>query len=290
MDDFNYLEEPPPIHRTVVHPEPRRKTGLLAARPSRPSAPPADRDYGAAAQSSSGKGVLLSLGLVVVVIAQTWLYFGLRGDLAELRTRHEQAQSSLAQLWESAKGLDQDRMVRLALLADSIRSVFDYAQGQIQVWGQRLDENDRNTVMAAQTLNLRLDRFATADQVHRSRVDALERQDRTHSYAFEALSRRAQLQESSMRDVSSSVAWLRESLGRVNSTLAALEQQYAAYGQLGRRVESLSGWADEFRRAGLSGDAVQNQFSALSSELRRIRIRVDSLRTTGRIVTSSDPR
>ncbi|MGH7462327.1 MAG: hypothetical protein ACREMA_15050, partial [Longimicrobiales bacterium] len=74
----------------------------------------------------------------------------------------------------------------------------------------------------------------------------------------------------------------------------ALERRQATwasdYVQLGRRVETLSSWADGFRRAGLSGDVVQGQFSTLTNELRRIRIRVDSLRPVGRAVTSSDTR
>lgn len=292
MDDFNYLEEPPPIVR--VNPaEARRKSGLHAAGSNRSSAPPGSRDAGAVAQPRSGNGVLLKLTALVVLSVQGWLYLGVRGDLADLRTRLEQAHKSLGQVWESAQGLDQDRMGRLGLLADSIRSVFDYTQGQVQQWdttyanlGQRLDENDN----ARGVVNTRLDGFARADQVQRSRLDALERNDRTHSFAFEALSRRAQIQEANTHDVNATVASLRETLGKLDASLAVLEQQHASFGQLGRRVESLSGWADGFRRAGLSGDAVQGQLSALADDLRRIRIRVDSLRPPPRAVTSSEPR
>ena len=88
-----------------------------------------------------------------------------------------------------------------------------------------------------------------------------------------------------MHDVGSSVNMLRETLGRLDDGLVSLQQRIQAstsgYAQLGRRVESLTGWADQFRRAGLSADAVQGQLSALSDELRRIRVRVDSLRPSG---------
>jgi chromosome segregation ATPase len=219
---------------------------------------------------------------VALLVLQGWVVLGVRSDLAELRNRLEQAQSSVGQVWESAKGLDQDRMGRLGLLADSIRLVFDYAQGQIQQWetnyanlAQRLDENDQ----ARAAVNTRLDGLARADQVHRSWLDALERQDRTQSVAFEALVRRAQTQEASTNDVSVTIASLRGTLGRMDDALAALERRYTAASS---RVESLSGWAEGFRRVGLSADAVQGQFSALSNELRRIRIRVDSLRPVRR--------
>lgn len=283
MDDFNYLEEPPPIQRTVNPVETGRKPGLLAARSKVPSAPSAARDVGTAARPQSGNGVLLSLAALAVLIVQGWLYLGVRGDLADLRTRLEQSHSSLDQVSELAKGLDQDRMGRLGLLADSIRSVFDYAQGQVQLWSQRLDEND-----------MARDGLERADQAQRTRLDALERQDRTHSYAFEALSRRAQTQETSTYNVSATVSYLRETLGKLDAALAAVEQRHAAstseYGQLSRRVESVSVWADGFRRAGLSGESVQFRFSALGDEIRRLRMRVDSLRPMGRAITSSDNR
>ncbi len=222
-----------------------------------------------------------------MLIVQGWLLHGARSDIGDLRTRLDQAHTSLGQIWETAKGLDQDRMRRLALLADSIRSVFDYAQGEVRLWSQRLDENDRNTAT-------RLDDFARADQVQLLRLDGLERQNRTYSSAFEALARRAQSQETSARDFSTTVASLRATLGRLDGELAALEQRHAAststYAQLGRRVESLSGWADGFRQAGLSGEAVQGRFSTLADELRRIRIRVDSLRPMVRTAVSSETR
>jgi hypothetical protein len=44
------------------------------------------------------------------------------------------------------------------------------------------------------------------------------------------------------------------------------------------RVDGLTGWVDGFRRVGLSGEAVADRLSALTDELRRVRLRVDSIR------------
>ena len=139
------------------------------------------------------------------------------------------------------KGLDQDRMERIAMLGDSIRSVFDYAQGEVQGWQQRLDETDR-------VVSNRLDDFADVDRAQRSRLDALERQNRTYSSAFEALVRRAQTQESTAHNVSASVSSLRATLAKLDAELAALEERQTAsttaFAQLGRRMDGFSMWAD----------------------------------------------
>jgi chromosome segregation ATPase len=165
----------------------------------------------------------------------------------------------------------------------------------------RVDENARTTargdtaiLKSMRGLNTRLEVAARADLAQRSRLDALERQDRTHSYAVEALLRRTQTQEASMQDVGSTVAFLRTTLSKLDSDLDMLQQRLAAsssaQGQLGRRVESLSGWADGFRRAGLSADAVHGQLASLSDEVRRIRMRVDSLRPLARRMTARSDR
>jgi hypothetical protein len=285
------LEEPPPIHRASYAGKNRGKGGLFGGQPSR-SPTPRGRDLGAVAPSDSPKTVLLVLVFLVVLIVQGFLYRGVRRDLAEQRTRLEQTNTELAQVWESAKGLDQDRMAQLALLADSLRSMLDSAQSKVELWEetyatmeQRLDDKYRSISTTSPA-----PRTSRSDPAGLSRLDALERQDRTHRYAFEALSRRAQTQERATRDVSTSLAALRETLRRMDVALAQQPGTASASGQLYRRVESLAGWADGFRRAGLSGDAVQRQFSTLSDELRRIRLRVDSLRPMSRAVTSSDIR
>jgi hypothetical protein len=268
MDNINYLEEPPPIQRVLES----RKSGAFGARSNSYSAPRSGQDTAAPNRSSAG-AVLVSIAALAVLSVQGWIYFSVRAELADMHARVEQAHDALAQVWESAKGLDEDRMGQLTQLADSLRTAFDYAQLQ----AQQLDADHANGG------NARLEGLENA--VERERMDALERRDRTHSMAFEALSRRAQIQEANMRELSSSVASLRATLSRMDGALAAVERQ----NPLGRRMESALGWVDDFRRAGLSADAVQSQFSALSIELRRIRVRVDSLRPMGRAVSSLEP-
>jgi hypothetical protein len=308
MDEIEYfenLEEPPPIHRFAARVETPRRFGLLAVWTSRSSGPRPSRDVGPPPRRRSKRSIiLLALAALVVLGAQGWMLYGLtrvRNDLVAVDTRLNEARNSLGLVWESTKRLDADRMARLGSLADSIRWVLEYAQGEVRLWettyanlGQKLDENARNATGALRVLNTRLDGFARADLTQRTRLDALERQDRTQSSAFEALSRRTVTQETATHDVTAMVVALRETLGNLDNELDRLQQRFAssnsAYGQLGRRVESLAGWADGFRRAGLSGDALQGQLASLTDELRRIRVRVDSLRPMARTVMSSDTR
>jgi hypothetical protein len=282
MSEYNYLEEPPPPSRPPVYqPEPRRKLGLFAARPARPSSSaPAVRDSGGATQRSSGKGILLSLAVLVVLGVQGWLLHGARRDLAALRKGLELTHGSLGLVWESSKKIDQDWTGQLAQLNDSIRSMRDYTQIAVQ---QRLEENER-------AVNTRLEDFTRGEQLRLARFDALERQDRVHSSAFEALLRRAQAQETSTRDASATVASMRATLNRMDATLLSMEQRTSTYGQLSRRVENVLGWAEGFRQSGLSAETVQGRLSGISDELRRLRVRVDSLRPVGRAVTTSDIR
>src|SRR5262245_2678970 len=191
------LDEPPPIERASNPGRNRHKGGLFGVQPKRPSAP-RGRDFGPVADSNSPRTVLLTLTFLIVLAVQGWLYYGVRRDLGEQRTRLEQTHTELAQVWESAKGLDQDRMERLNLLADSLRSALDSAQSKVNQWEesyanleQRLDTKFRSASTTSRT--------SRGDPAGLSRLDALERQDRTHRYAFEALSRRAQLQEDATR-------------------------------------------------------------------------------------------
>jgi DNA anti-recombination protein RmuC len=224
-----------------------------------------------------------------------------RTELAHVNVKLDEARSSLGLLWQSTKRMDEDQVARLALLADSIRSVLGYAQGEVRLWEasfanlqQRIDESGRGSTKELKSLSKRLDTFARADVAQRTRLEALERQDYMHSSAVEALSRRTQVQEANTHDVVSTVSALRETFGRADSELSQLEQRLAAsssaYGQLGRRVDNLAGFADGFRRAGLNGAEVSDQLSQLAGELRRIRMRVDSLRPMTRTVMSSDSR
>jgi len=296
MDDIENLEEPPPIHRTAAQANGHShwNAGLLG-RHAQASGSPQGVDISTTTRRRSRKGLLAALAVVSVLSAQGWLLYETRSDLNALRATVGQAQTSLGQVWESTKQLDADRMARLALLADSIRSVFDYAQGEVRLWeasystlGQRLDENVNTLTRMSngmRSLNTRLEGFARADVAQRTRLEALERYDRTQSTAFEALARRAVNQEATTHDVSATVGTIRETLGKLDSELAGLEQRLnsstSAYGQLGRRVDNLAGFADGFRRAGLSGDALQGQLASLADEVRRIRMQVDSLRPVG---------
>jgi chromosome segregation ATPase len=245
--------------------------------------------------------VFLSLAALIAVSVPVWLYVGVRNELVALRTRLALTRASVRGVEDLVNDLDQDRMKRLAVLGDSIRSVSDYAQGEAQATHLRLDETDR-------AMTNRLDGLTRVDQAQRSRMDALERQNLTNSSAFAALSRRAQTQESATSDVSASVNTLRAALSRLDGELSRLDDELSrlaseltaqkerqaasttAYGQLGRRVESFSTWADGFRQVGLSGESVHGRFSTLSAELRRIRLQVDSLRPMTRAVTAPDSR
>jgi chromosome segregation ATPase len=130
--------------------------------------------------------------------------------------------------------------------------------------------------------NTRIDVLAGQDEAQASRLDALARQDRAHATLLEGLAQRAQSQESTVRDVTTTLASLRETLAGVDAELVGLEDRLSAsssaYGQMGTRIDGLAGWVDGFRRAGLSGEAVADRLSGLADELRRVRLRVDSIR------------
>jgi chromosome segregation ATPase len=296
MDEFDSLEEPPPFYRSVPHEETRRKSGVFAGLRRPASKPSGGREPGAIVRTGSRSGNLLALVAIAVVSAQGWLIHDLRTDLGEVRTRLEEAHSSLSLVWESTKRLDEDRMGRLGKLADSIRSVFDYTQRELQLWeasyatlGQRVNENDNALKKMTGAIRAANTGFARADQSQRSRLEALERQQTS---SVEARSRLTNSQKASTQDVNSTVRSLRETLRKLDNDLGSLTNRLASstsqYSQLGRRVESLSGWADGFRRAGLSADVVQEQFQDLADEVRRLRTRMDS--QASRAVMSSDSR
>src|SRR5688572_19466666 len=136
--EINYLEEPPPFERASAPARTSGRFGRLPSRPSLPrsvppsaprsapqSAPPRDRDAIAVARPNSWSGVLLAVALAVMIV-QGWLYLGVRRDLEEMRTRFDQTDTSVDQMWQGAKGLDADRLRRLAELADSVRSAIEY--------------------------------------------------------------------------------------------------------------------------------------------------------------------
>jgi hypothetical protein len=260
----------------------------------------------------TGRAVVVGVFAVALIGMQGWTLHRLarvRTELTVAGTRLEEARASLGMLWDMTKRLDEDQIAHLAQLTDSIRSVFAYAQGEIRLWEaayyaqeQRLDDNagmiGRNgdaigrLTAADRTVDTRLGQLARVDQSQQGRLDGLESQARTQSTAVAALARRAETQEASVRGVASSVADLRATLATLDSELDGVEDELAesgtAYAQMGTRVDRVSGWMDGFRRAGLSAEAVDNRLSALTDELRRVRIRVDSLRRSGAAAGASE--
>jgi hypothetical protein len=299
------LEEPPPIQRAASPTKIRRPFGSFFTRPKRLSAPNRNRDLRAATRSESARSVWPSLVALIALVALAavgvlgWQYRSVTRELAEQRSRLEQTNQALTQSWEATKGLDQDRMRSLAVLADSVRSELQATQDQARLWEktyanleQRMDQRYRSLARVVRIDPLgraRLEALERQDRTQRSALESLERQARGYRSALDAFSRRAQTQESVIRDLSISNAYLRETLRKVESA----QQPGAAtvgYGTLSRRVDNLSTWADGFHRAGLSGDGIQKQISTLVDELRSMRLRVDSLRPVGRMGSSTGMR
>jgi hypothetical protein len=131
----------------------------------------------------------------------------------------------------------------------------------------------------------RLDELARTDVAYATRVDALERQTRANGTAVATLARRADAQDADIGEVAAHVGSLRQTLAGLDTELAGLENQLtstgSAFGEMDTRVARLDGWIDSFRRAGLNGQAVENRLATLASELRRVTMRVDSLRSRG---------
>lgn len=304
MNDRDRLEEPPPILRSRGVPPVSRSVKNAPARVwwRRGSDAPADRPPERTSRPIRGRVALGLLALVAIGV-QGWTIQRLntlRSDISAAGTRLEEARGSLAMLWATTNRLDEDQMVRLAMLADSIRSVFAYAQGEIRLWeaayyahDQRLRENAARITGNAEALtrlttglraaNNRVDDLASAGAAQRSRLEALEREDQAHGSVLDRLAHQAQAQETSLRDVGTAISGLRQNLANLDTELAGLEEQLessnSAYTQIDTRLERLAGWVDGFRRAGLSAEAVQGRLTALADELRRVRLRVDSLRS-----------
>ena len=326
MREFARIEEPPPIQRTVKVQPARRGAGPFTGWRPRLSAP-SSFDFGAILRAAPPKPFVVALAALTVIGVQAWTLHrlaGVRGELAVAGTRLEEAHASLGMLWDTTKRLDEDQIIALGQLADSIRSVFAYAQGEVRLWEtafhaqeQRLDENAsrgaRNAeaitglttgVRAASTRldqlgrageaqQARLVRLERADEAQQARLAGLELQDRTQGSALEALARRTEAQEASVRGATTTIGSLRQTLAGLDGELTALEDQLqntgSAYGQLNTRMERLNGWVEEFRRAGLTGEAVDSRLVSLANELRRVRLRVDSLRATRPLARSGNP-
>lgn len=302
MSDYDPLQEPPPTPRFKALPPPApRKASRVSAWRRRESAKRPDVEAGPGRPRVT-KGFALALVALVVIGLQAWTLQRLarvRSDLSVAAASLEEARTSLGLLWQTATRLDEDQMAGLALLSDSIRSVFAYAQGEIRLWEtayyaqeNRLDENaariGRNADAIARmttgmrAANTRIDALARVDETTATRLDALGRQDRAHGTALESLAQRTQTQESTARDVTATLATLRQTLADLDAELLGLDDRLSAsssaYGLMDTRVDGLAGWVDGFRRAGLSAEAVAGRLSALTDELRRVRLRVDSIR------------
>jgi chromosome segregation ATPase len=305
---YDRLEEPPPPRRTKPLPPPRTSTGLsLAWR--RPADEPTESAPREVRRPGRGRGFLLALVALAVVGLQAWTVqrlSRLRNELAVARATLEEARGSLTTLWSTTDRLDRDRMSRLSILSDSIGSVFAYAQGEIQLWQtayyaqeQQLKDNSaaiaRNgdaiarLADALRTANTRLDELAGADEMHGGRLEALEQQDRTHSSLVDALSQRTATQEAAAVDLTTRVAELRETLVELDGVLVGMQDRLAAstsaYGDMDTRVGRIASYIEEFRRAGITGDELDDRLASLDDEIRRLRLRVDSLRPVRTIVS-----
>lgn len=307
MNDHDPLQEPPPIRRTRPLPSARRDpdAGRFVGWLRRPAAKQPKRESGQTSMPASTKLILVSVMALTMIGLQAWTIHRLarvRTDLSAARANLQEARGSLSMLWETTNRLDEDQLARLALLADSIRSVFAYAQGEIRLWEaayyaqeQRLNEHTgriaRNgeaitrMTTALRTSNTRADELARVDEAQHSRLDQLERQDRTQLSLLEVLDQRTRTQEAAVSDASTTIAAVRQHLASLDAELVGLEDRVEAststYGQIDTRIERLASWVDGFRRAGLSAEAVQSRLSALADELRRVRLRVDSIRPVG---------
>ena len=201
MEEFENLEEPPPIHRYVAPVERRKKSGVFAPWSGRPAASRSS-DSDPAPRTGSNSAVVLIVASLVILSVQVWILHGLsstradlanvRSELKETRSELKETRSSLGVVWQATKGLGEDRTERLGLLADSLRGVLERAEGEARLWqasyasfNQRFADNDK----AIRTMTSGMRSMYTRFEGQRSRLDALERSDRMHTSAIEALSR-----------------------------------------------------------------------------------------------------
>lgn len=304
MRKYDRIEEPPPVSRYAAGPPARSGPGMFADWRRRFGHRPR-LEIHFAPLPGTRRAIVLGLAALGMTVMQVWMLNELlrvRDRLAVERAELDQARISLGLLWQITERLDEDQIVRLGELADSIRSVFAYAQGEVRLWEtayyaqeKRLDENAANIAGNGEAIarvtsgmrlaGTRLDELARVDIAYGSRVDALEHESRVHGTAVATLARRAGAQEADLLAVTSSLGMLRESLAGLDTELAGLENQVtttgSAFGEMDTRVARLDGWIDGFRRAGLSGETVQTRLARLADELRRVTVRVDSLRSSG---------
>jgi hypothetical protein len=337
MHGYDPIEEPPPIERSSALPPAARKGFFIAfrrrAQPEQPEFVPAktvvppgrektwkaklplaeprpeprptpryDEDEEPRARTGFGRLAAVAAIVLIVIGMQGWTIHRIsrvRSELANAGVSLAEARGSIGTLWETTKDLDQDQMARVALLSDSIRSVFAYAQGQINVWGAAYEAQQRQLeaeasrigrngeaiarmTSASRVVNTRLDELSGADRTQQGRLDGLARADHTQATMLEALAGRTQSNETMMRDVSSTLSGLRQTLASLDGQLAALEDRYAtsasAITELHTRVDGVATWVDGWRRTGLTGPAVEQRLASLADEVHRVSLRLDSMR------------
>lgn len=287
---------------------PKRRTaagGAEAVTPMGRTARPGPEHGHTSTDGSRGRDAKLLLAaavLFVMMIAQGWTIHRVgtvRGDLAATEVELGEARASLAQLWDVTELLGAEQIARLAELTDSIRAVLEYAKGEARLWNvvhttqdQRLEASEgrlaqhggsiAQLTIASRRADARLAELGRTGEIQGARLASLEQSARTQTTALDALARRVQAQESDVRAMTATLATLRDGFAGLDTELAGLARELAAtgsrYGELGVRIERLNGWIEGFRQAGLSGEAVDRRLAALTSELRQVRLRVDSLR------------
>jgi chromosome segregation ATPase len=195
----------------------------------------------------------------------------LEGALNDARVELETAHSSLRTLWATTQSLDEARGRRQDFLRDSLVSVQQFVDTEVdRLWQtayvenrRRLDTGDARIASNAQSIELLFDASATTS----SRIDALFREN--------------EIQYTNLSDLGRSVEGVRQVLTGISSQLGELQTQFAATrvarGQLDRRIGGVERWVDEFTSAGLDGDAVQQRLASLVDEIEMMTARVDSL-------------
>ena len=283
--------------------------GLVEGRRPAGGFPDLDDDGGFAGAGPKRRSLMDARWLIAAAIVllgfQAWTVHRLsavRAELTEARENLAEARGSLEMLWATATQLDQTQSAQQTVLQDSIRSVFAFAQGEIQLWQtaydaqqQRLEELAARVLgngqaiarvtAAASATDQRVDALATADRIQAVRFDALEEQDRTHASILDAVASRVQAQESTLLGMNESVGSARRALAALDSEISTLENRVAAsttaHTQLVSRVDAVAGWADAFRQRDITAPALIGQLGQLTDGLRRVSLRVDSLRTRG---------
>jgi chromosome segregation ATPase len=265
--------------------------------------PPPRREKPAPARRSISASPMVSVGVTIVLLviggAVAALQIRTARRIATLETQLEataqglsEARNSLSLLWTTTTQLDATQAERAdslkLTLQDSIASVQEYAETEFsRFWQTAYLEHERRLDAAAN--GIRVNGVAIGNLVDES--------NRTLARIGE-LSSHDQAQGSLIADVGATVSTLGQTLATVDGQLDALDDAVTALdvqistltgevnssrsvqARLGSRVDGVEQWVDGFRSEGLSADAVQSRLAAMMEDLRRVRLRVDSLRTS----------